>query len=130
MGRRKTKLSQLYAIAYKTQTSILACPLGGKSFLVGTSGVGAKLPNRYVRSTVGSKPDVKHEPALAPVSGNEIQIGGLRLHCFDFLSSFDALPIGLNRRCICVRRLVRDEQSWSRLSEQCFRVDRWSLCRG
>jgi hypothetical protein len=39
MGRRKTKLSQLYAIACKTQTSILACPVGVK-----------ELPCGYVRS--------------------------------------------------------------------------------
>jgi hypothetical protein len=35
MGRRKTKLSQLYAIAYKTQTSILAGPLARLRGLAG-----------------------------------------------------------------------------------------------
>jgi hypothetical protein len=27
-------------------------------------------------------------------------------------------------------RIHTDEVSWSRLSEQNFRVDKWSLCRG
>jgi len=36
-----------------------------------------------------------------------------------------------NRRMTCLKLLEKPRRvSWSRLSEQKFRVDKWSLCRG
>ena len=39
-----------------------------------------------------------------------------------FISALEANPVFLERRLAVV--------SWSRLSEQNLRVDKWSLCRG
>jgi len=42
-------------------------------------------------------------------SGKEIYANGLGLCCFDFLSGFEAILIGLNRCGVCVICFIRDQ---------------------
>src|ERR1700676_5806557 len=56
------------------------------------------------------------------VSGNEINARGFGLRGFDFLSGFDTTLIGLNRRSVCVGRLVCDEPDFRLAKDEMGRV--------
>ena len=54
-------------------------------------------------------PPVARLSWFQPDSGDDIDTGGLGLLRLDFLSGFDTLLVGPNRRCFCVSCLISDQ---------------------
>jgi hypothetical protein len=120
------------------QTKIEKYPSDLLAFLK-ESQYSSALPGRIATIVLQSFPDDKNRAILSPELNLYIQqvhnlrnelaalaTAGQKLNIDEVAIPPDAISIDL----IMPRNVFHDKERWSRLSEQIFRVDKWSLCRG